>query len=238
MNSAVVNRAIRSLAWPVLKDRHFTSFTGRTGWRDRERLIDIVNFQSFNRYNADVLGCTTFSFSINLSIYLADVRSDHHPAVRNDRLRPAEYEGHIRRRLLPSHPSLPRARDVWLVEEDGHNAEGTVMQAAAALTETADSWFAAFGNQDAVLSVLQGVAAPPDKLTWLPGAPDSAVRNSAVGYVALALGKRSTAAGYLRRALEQYQGFDDHNARISRRLETTVPRHLEHAVAMLSGESV
>ena len=90
-----------SLAWPVLKDRGFTCFTSRTAWRDQEQLIDIINFQSFNGYNADVLGCTTFSFAVNLSIYLADVPSDHPLAIRNERLRPAEIYGHIRRRLLP-----------------------------------------------------------------------------------------------------------------------------------------
>ena len=102
MNSTIVNRAIRSIAWPVLKDYGFGSFTSRTAWREREHAIDIVNFQSFNRYHADALRCTTFSFAMNLSIYLPDVGSDHAPAVRNERLRPTEYEGHIRRRVYPT----------------------------------------------------------------------------------------------------------------------------------------
>ncbi len=146
MSSALVNRAVRSLAWPVLKDRGFSCFTSRTAWRDREQLIDIINFQSFNRYNADVLGCTTFSFAVNLSIYLADVPSDHPLPIRNEQLRPAEYNGHIRRRLLPGHPGLPKARDVWFVDEHGHNTSDVVAQAADALTETAEPWFAAFGD--------------------------------------------------------------------------------------------
>ncbi len=237
MNSALVNRAVRSLAWPVLKDRGFTCFTSRTAWRDREQLIDIINFQSFNRYNADVLGCTTFSFAVNLSIYLADVPSDHPLPIRNERLRPAEYNGHIRRRLLPGHPGLPKARDVWFVDEHGHNTSDVVAQAAAALTETAEPWFAAFGDRRTVLSVLRGVTAPPDEGTWLPGAPDSAARNTSVGYLALALGDRAIGVGHLQRALEQYRGFDAQNAKISRRFDRMTPGHLERAVAQLSGES-
>ena len=107
-------------------------------------------------------------------------------------------------------------------------------QASVALTETADSWFATFGNQSEVLSVLQGVSAPPDEATWLPGRPDSAARNTAVGYLALALGDRPTAVNHLRRALQQFRGFDIKNAKISRRFESRVPRHLELAVARLS----
>ena len=233
MTSSVVNRAIRSLAWPVLRDRGFVSFTSRTAWRDREQLIDVVNFQSFNRYNADVLGCTTFSFAINLSIYLTDVPSDHAPGTRDDRVRPAEYEGHIRRRLLPGSPCLPKAPDIWLIDEQGQNTEGTVAQAALALADTADPWFAAFGNRSGGLSALRGATAPPDELTWLPGAPDSAARNMAVGYLSLALGDKATAAASLRRALEQYQGLDLQNAGISRRFEKMTPEHLERTVAML-----
>jgi len=146
MNSTAVNRAIRALAWPLLRDRGFTSFTSRTAWRDREQLIDVINFQSFNRYNADVLGCTTFSFAVNFSIYLADLPSDHPPAIRNNRLRPAEYQGHVRRRLRPTHPRLSKAKDIWLVDEDEHNAENVVAEAAITLADAADSWFVAFGS--------------------------------------------------------------------------------------------
>ena len=236
MNSSIVNRAIRSLAWPVLRDRGFTSFTSRTAWRDRDQFIDIINFQSFNRYNADAVGCTTFSFAINLSIYLTDVPSDRAPNVRDDRVRPAEYEGHIRRRLLPASPYLSRAQDIWLIDEQGQNTEGTVAQAALALADTADSWFAALGSRSVVLSALLGTTAPPDELTWLPGTPGSAARNTAIGYLALALGDKATAAGHLRRALEQFQGFDLQNSRISRRFEKMTPQHLERTVASLSGE--
>jgi hypothetical protein len=93
------------------------------------------------------------------------------------------------------------------------------------------------GSLRSVLSVLRDLAAPPDEETRLPGAPDSASRNTTVGYVALALGDRSIAANHLRRALEQHQGFDAQNAKISRRFERGTPRHLENVVALLSDES-
>jgi hypothetical protein len=150
MNSSVVNRAIRSLVWPVIKERAFTSFTGRAAWRDRDQLIDIINFQSFNRYNSDVLGCTTFSFAINLSVYLVDVPSDHPPPIRNGRLRPAEHHGHLRRRLGPVHPHLPKAADIWFVDEQGDNTRDVMVQAAAGLTKAA----AALGSLRSRISAL------------------------------------------------------------------------------------
>jgi hypothetical protein len=200
-------------------------------------LIDIVNFQSFNRYNADVMGCTTFSFAINFSIYLSDVASDYPLATRDGHLRPAEYEGHIRRRVSPVHPYLEKTPDIWFVDQEGRSTETVVAQAALTVTDTADSWFVAFPDRRTVLAILRDLSSPPDESTWLPGAPRSAARNMAVGYLALALGDRATAASHLREALEQCRGFDAKNATISKRIEKGTPAHLERAVATLATES-
>ena len=86
-------------------------------------MIDVVNFQSFNRYNADVMGCTTFSFALNLGVYLTDVLSDYPLPLRKGEPRPEEYHCHIRRRLYPPRPILSRAEDIWAIDEAGGNLE-------------------------------------------------------------------------------------------------------------------
>src|SRR5437899_12944946 len=70
MDSKIVNRETRSHIWPLLRTVGFSVFTARTAWRYSEEQIDVFNFQSFNRYNSDILGVTSFSFCVNLGSYL------------------------------------------------------------------------------------------------------------------------------------------------------------------------
>lgn len=66
MDSKVVNRAIKANVWPMLKEHGFGHFTTRTAWRHDHDRIDVINFQSFNSYQASVIGCTTYSFALRL----------------------------------------------------------------------------------------------------------------------------------------------------------------------------
>ncbi len=68
MDSKVVNKAIRDVIRPFLKENEFTKFTGRDSWRVKKDTIEVINFQSFNSYNADILGVTSFSFGVNLGV--------------------------------------------------------------------------------------------------------------------------------------------------------------------------
>jgi hypothetical protein len=69
MTSQDVNRALREVIWPALKGNGFGAGTARTAWRDRPDQVDVVNFQLFNAYNAEVLRVTTYSFQVNLGTY-------------------------------------------------------------------------------------------------------------------------------------------------------------------------
>ena len=237
MDATVVNRTLRAVVRPILKDQGFRVSTARSAWRHREGLIDVVNFQSFNRYNADVLGCTPFSFAINLGVYLRDVPSDYPLPVRVDQPAPEEYHCHIRRRLKPLRPILPKAADVWVIEETGSNLEDAVQGAAFELLGTGVKWFEAFSDTARVLSVLQDALPSPDDMTRLPGLPDSPARNTAIGYLARALGQTGAAARYLHRALHQLRAMDSQHSAMRLKMPKMVPRHLEEAVAAMDGPS-
>ncbi len=106
MDSKVVSRQIRIHVWPVLKAAGFDHLVGRNAWRHSRYKVDVLNFQSFNSYLATQVGCTTFSFSLNLGCYLTFV-----PALYGDSqdpgkgvLLPQEYECHLRRRLRKTIP--------------------------------------------------------------------------------------------------------------------------------------
>jgi hypothetical protein len=70
MDSKSVNKEIRQTIWPLLREAGFWRFSSRSAWRHAESRVEVLNFQSFNSYNAGVLGCTTYSFSVNLGVFL------------------------------------------------------------------------------------------------------------------------------------------------------------------------
>ena len=107
MDARDVTRAIRQIAWPALRDVRFSAFTGRTAWRYVGADVDVVNFQSFSASLADSIGCTTFSFALNLGVWLAEdeVPKEFKPKLKRDgdgQLRPEEYQCPHRRQLEKS----------------------------------------------------------------------------------------------------------------------------------------
>lgn len=103
MDSRDVTREIRRVVWPALREAGFDAFTGRTAWRYVDPAVDVVNFQSFSASLADSVGCTPFSFSLNLGVW---VRGDTEARVlqpdKQGRPRPAEWECTKRTRLAKS----------------------------------------------------------------------------------------------------------------------------------------
>ena len=117
------SKAITERFWPLLREHGFARTSSRTAWRHGAQKIDVVNFQSFNSYNAEVLGVTMFSFALNLGAYLRYVPPQWPPKkVKEGVAYPAEHEcqfrGHVLRTL-----SQPRNKyeHIWLVEKDGRN---------------------------------------------------------------------------------------------------------------------
>lgn len=103
------------MVWPELRQQGFTAFTGRTAWRYVADAIDVVNFQSFGASLADAVGCTTFSFSINLGVWVPQDASTLEPnRDASGRPRPTEYQCEPHRRQLTK--SLPQP---WFVPFSG-----------------------------------------------------------------------------------------------------------------------
>ena len=81
-------------------------------WRHHHDRIDVVNFQSFNSYQAAVIGCTTYSFGVNLGCYLLSIPYPIwavHIKGKSGQLLPDESQCHIRGRF---HHPLKSARSL------------------------------------------------------------------------------------------------------------------------------
>ena len=70
MDSREVSTELRSEVRPLLRERGFQRFTSRYAWRVLDDRVDVVNFQSFSDQKARSLGCTSYSFAVNLGCYL------------------------------------------------------------------------------------------------------------------------------------------------------------------------
>ncbi len=91
------------MVWPALRDDGFDSFTGRSAWRYCEPAVDVVNFQSFSASLADAVGCTPYSFSLNLGVWVpGGIEARALKPDAKGRLRPAEWECMKRTRLAKS----------------------------------------------------------------------------------------------------------------------------------------
>jgi Domain of unknown function (DUF4304) len=136
MDSKVVGKELRRVVRPLLKDLGFTRFTGRTAWRFTEGATWVVNFQSFNAYLAEGVGCTTYSFCLNLGVHFDVV-----PSWAGREVSPTPHEAECAFRFTGlktlSQPLFhPYGRtpavdrhDVWFVRDDGTNLAEVVADA-------------------------------------------------------------------------------------------------------------
>jgi hypothetical protein len=121
MDSKVVNRYIRELIRPELKATGFSKFTTRNSWRYRGNVVDVINFQSFNSYNADVMGVTTYSFGINLGSFHLDIPTEHgNIKSKSDLPCPEEFQCPFRGGLQRTFEQCElERRDIWFIKPDG-----------------------------------------------------------------------------------------------------------------------
>ena len=202
MDSKIVNRSIRDRIWPRLRDHGFVS-SSRSAWRHHTDRVDVVDFQSFNSYNAQVIGCTTFSFAVNLGCYLLSIPPSDEPArikQNGGRPIPAEYQCHFRSRLSPSIPQPQlNSADIWFIEESGKNLDSSLDDVWDNLQRTGLQWFEQFANPNDVLRILLTEQEQMSRL-WGFGNNSSPLRHYLIGYVARSLGDAPIAAEHLQAA--------------------------------------
>ena len=200
MDSKIVNREIRKSIWPALKAAGFKRFTSRAAWRHNADSIDVFQFQSLNKYNADVLGITTFSFSVNLGKFPLYVPPQWAPKLKEGVQVPSESECLFRGHLLPQVSAAPSSRTIWSINADGKNLPWCMQDVSNQLPE-ALNWLSRLEDRAAVLRVLLEEDEAMHHL-WGFGRNPSPSRSYYAGYVALALGDRCTAMTKLQEAVD------------------------------------
>jgi hypothetical protein len=153
ISSRHVSAAIRSVIWPILKRRNFDEFTSRTAWMHTPEAIRVVTFQSFGTYLASSVGCTTYSFALNLGVFYPCV-PDAPWAGRwpegyfDPRPRPSEAACHARMRPTKNIEQAELAhRDIWYVRADGSNLDVAIDDARRVLETIGLPWLDRFSDR-------------------------------------------------------------------------------------------
>jgi hypothetical protein len=182
MDSVDVNRAIKQIVHPALREHGFDTFAPKRAWQHLPDRTWIVEFRSFNTYQAALMGCTTFSFQVELAIALRG-------EVANALKRPRSVDGDMRTGL-----SLygDWRGQVWRIEEDGSNLASALEEATEALVGPAMAWFERFADLHALLrSLLRDDEVPgliPGMDFGQTAFAGTLARNSLIRAVAYALG--------------------------------------------------
>jgi len=203
MDSKVVNQHIRKRIRPLLKENGFTKFTTRNAWRYCENVIDVINFQSFNSYNADVMGVTTFSFSVNLGCFHLDIPSQFsNIKSKSGFLCPEEYECSFRGSLKRSFSQKELDRnDIWFIDEYGSNVENCIEDARQQILDSGLKWFSRLGSKEALQNTLLNRREVMGEL-WGFGNIPSPSRSYLLGYVELLLGNDDKAKIHFNNVIE------------------------------------
>jgi hypothetical protein len=204
MDSRVVNSQIKRRIWPRLREAGFATFSSRTAWRHHEDRIDVLNFQSFNSYNAEVLGCTSYSFSVNLGCFMTAIPADYEPSKMKEKdglLLPQEYECHFRGRLARSfkQPEL-KERSIWYIDPGEKYLGWSMTDIEGQIAANVLGWFQSFGNIEDALNILLSTHEDMGNL-WGFGRNPSPARHYFTGYVALKSHKMELAKRHLGLAL-------------------------------------
>lgn len=200
MDSKVVNREIKKYIWPALKAAGFEMFTSRVAWRYGSEKIDVLEFQSFNKYNADVIGVTTFSFAVRLGSLPLYVPPQWPPKVKDGRQVPSEAECFFRGSLECSIESKLSDKSIWPIDGDGKNLAWCIQGVLKKIPE-ALAWFDRLDRKDEILRILQNEGESMSRL-WGFGRNPSPIRSYLTGYVALSLGDRNLAQVKLQEAVD------------------------------------
>jgi hypothetical protein len=162
MDSKAINKLIRSEVWPILREQGFSVFDARSAVAYIGPFINVVSFQSFNSYLAGGLGCTTFSFTPRLGVYVVGSPRQHRVKRDKDgRLRPFEYECALRSELRKRTPVDGFARDdVFYIDPDGRTTAQCFQELKYLCTEVAPRWFRRNNDLEYLLSRMRSAEEP------------------------------------------------------------------------------
>ena len=188
MNSKEVNKYIKKLIWPSLKQAGFSKFTARSAWRYSEETIDVLCFQSFSAYNADIMGVTPHSFAVKLGCFPTYIENQYPLNLSNGKITPKEHECYFRGSLMRTIDQPNNSNEiVWYIGNKELSVEESLADALMQINHMAFRWFERLSSVSEIQSILQNSKEDMIKL-WGFGNTPSPIRSYLSGFVAYKIG--------------------------------------------------
>ena len=161
-----------------------------------------MNLQSFNSHLADRLAVTSYSFGVNLGVYVLCASHLGGSASATDgQLRPQEYQCDLRRAFWKTIEQPESSRpDIWFVRPDGSNLGEVVGDASSVLLGEGMAWLDEFSDLRRIYDFASNEPEQWDSEaqlfngTWGPGKLGSPARAQLIADLADALPTRTSEA--------------------------------------------
>jgi hypothetical protein len=184
MDSSQVNKNIKKVIKPYLFNNGFIKNSARSFWKHNKENICVINFHSFNSYNAGVMNVTTFSFAINLGVFWNDLPNYENIKVKDNFLLPLDYDCQFRHALTKNDDqSETDLKTVWYLDEKGKNLNDVLNDALTSIEKAVPFWFNKLTDKHECLQLLLNANENMEG-TFGFGNKNSPIRNLLTGYFA------------------------------------------------------
>lgn len=166
--SALLNKPLRKLVAPILREAGFQQVDARNGWSWRNDLIWVFNIRAVGNYFSGVTGWPPGSVCAWLGVFLTFAPRPNGMKIDDqERLLPTEHLCHMRTHLvsgvdqssrirLLGNPAERERRDIWWVQPDGENVDEVASDVARSLQNAGLPWYARVSNLESALRLVEG----------------------------------------------------------------------------------
>lgn len=164
MISSDIDKLIRKIIFPSLKENDFRKIKGRTAWGWCDDCIWVFNIKAVGHFHSIITNWPSASLTVNLGIYYTYL--PHIREAKKDEsglMYPKEYECNRRAQLTCSYDQLKytehvecnssekKRRDIWWIQPDGSNIGEVINDINNRYLENAVKWFWEKSNKELTL---------------------------------------------------------------------------------------
>lgn len=155
IGSLEINKSIRKIIHPILKNNNFTKVKTRNGWKYNDKCIIVFNIRAVGGYFSFVTGFPPMSVVVSLGVYYKFFPQEK--SIKIDkvglllppewccqrRLKLTNYDFNKQIRDNLNNPNDRTRNDIWWIEPDGKNTEEMVEDISNSLIYIGIPWYEA-----------------------------------------------------------------------------------------------
>lgn len=168
IGSLEINKVIRKILTPTLKENGFTKVNTRHNWAFIDHCIWVLDIAAVGKYFSDVTGWPPMSIHVELGIYYdflppenSDIKTGskgellpkvHQCQLRNDlfcNIDQANYTSHL------NNSAEADRKDIWWIETDGSNIEEVISDIKHSFLNSGLDWFCKYTDLETAFNEIE-----------------------------------------------------------------------------------